>query len=324
MGNTILDQFFQKMTERNRNGLSIAANTSLTAKEAIDKLKRKYGIKEFNKFDVEKRIIDGEEIWVYKINGKFYGVNSETNEYWNLDTRTVEKEVPVFTRKYYDEDDYEEYPTGETTFEDFTEYQINSTLTDENILGFLKAYDYLGHEGYTCRKDKAKAERAAASKEFEKAKSLIKVEILESEYRTAADYADDIEDENEEITDEDAKFKIKVSAGQTPLFTGTVYPTVYFNGSSETTYYSPATMYNRYGDPGDPEESAGTTTVTFEGVDDYFYMEDESGEEITAKDFADKVPEGKFRDLYEKYVDKVIVDTIDDLIRKAGDYEGDW
>ena len=83
-------------------------------------------------------------------------------------------------------------------------------------------------------------------------------------------------------------------------------------------------MYNRYGDPGDPEESAGTTTVTFEGVDNYFYMEDESGEEITTKDFANKVPKGMFRDLYEKYADKIIIDTISGLIQEAGDYESDW
>lgn len=320
--NTIVDQFFQL---KERTGIDIAANTDISYSDAMKKLEKKYGIKQSRYLQCPKYTsVDGEKIKVFEINGKLYGKSVDSDDYWNIDAHTFEKEVPVYERKYYDEDDYEEYPTGETTFENVTEYQINSTLTDENILEFLKAYEYLSHEGYTRRNDKARAERTAASKEFEKAKSLIKVEILESEYHTAADYADDVEDENEEITDEDAKFKIKVSVGQTPLFTGTVYPTVYFNGSSETTYYSPATMYNRYGDPGDPEESAGTTTVTFEGLDDYFYMEDESDEEITAKDFANKIPEGQFRDLYEKYVDKVIIDTIDSLIRKAGDYEGDW
>lgn len=317
--NTIVDQFFQM---KERSGIDIAANTDISYRDALEKLEKKYGIKQFEW--PEYKNIDGEKIEIFKINGKLYGKSAKSDNYWNIDSRTVEKEVPVYRRKYYDEDDYEEYPTGETTFEDVTEYQINSTLTDENILEFLKAYEYLESEGRALRNAKSKAEKAVASEEFEKAKALIKVEILDSEYCTAADFANEVEGENEDITDEEAKFKIKVSAGQTPLFTGTVYPTVYFNGSSETTYYRPATMYNRYGDPGDPEESAGTTTVTFEGVDDYFYMEDESGEEITAKDFANKVPEGKFRNLYEKYVDKVILDTIDSLIRKAGDYEGEW
>ena len=317
--NTIVDKFFQM---KERSGIDIAANTDISYRDALEKLEKKYGIKQFGW--PEYKNIDGEKIEIFKINGKLYGKSVDSDDYWNVDSRTVEKEVPVYGRKYYDEDDYEEYPTGETTFEDVTEYQINSTLTDENILEFLKAYKYLESEGRALRNAKSKAEKAAASEEFEKAKALIKVEILDSEYRTAADFADEVEDENEEITDEEAKFKIKVSAGQTPLFTGTVYPTVYFNGSSETTYYSPATMYNKYGDPGDPEESAGTTTVTFEGVDDYFYMEDESGEEITANDFAYKVPKGMFRDLYEKYADKIIIDTIDGLIRKAGDYEGEW
>ena len=317
--NTIVDRFFQM---KERSGIDIAANTDISYRDALEKLEKKYGIKQFEW--PEYKNIDGEKIEIFKINGKLYGKSVESDDYWNIDSRTVEKEVPVYGRKYYDEDDYEEYPTGETTFEDVTEYQINSTLTDENILEFLKAYDYLKSEGRALRNAKSKAEKTAASEEFEKAKALIKVEILDSEYHTAADYADEVDDEDWETTDEEAQFKIKVSVGQTPLFTGTVYPTVYFNGSSETTYYSPATMYNRYGDPGDPEESAGTTTVTFEGVDDYFYMEDESGEEITTKDFANKVPEGKFRDLYEKYADKVILDTIDSLIRKAGDYEGEW
>lgn len=316
----LVNQFFQM---KERSGIDIAANTDINYGNAIEKLKRKYGIKEFTEYPNYKDI-DEEKIEVFKIDGEFYGKSVNSDDYWNLDAHTFEKEVPVYDRKYYDEDDYEEYPTGETTFEDVTEYQINSTLTDENILEFLKAYEYLESEGRALRNAKSKAEKMVASEEFEKAKALIKVEILDSEYRTAADFADEVEDENEEITDEEAKFKIKVSAGQTPLFTGTVYPTVYFNGSSETTYYSPATMYNRYGDPGDPEESAGTVSVIYQGVDDYFYMEDEFGEEITAKDFADKVPEGKFRDLYEKYADKVILDTIDSLIRKAGDYEGEW
>lgn len=317
--NTIVDQFFQI---KERSGIDIAANTDISYRDALEKLEKKYGIKQFEW--PEYKNIDGEKIEIFKINGKLYGKSAKSDNYWNIDSRTIEKEVPVYGREYYSEDDYYEYPTDETTFENVTEYQINSTLTDENILEFLKAYDYLDHEGRALRHNKSKAEEIAASKEFEKAKALIKVEILDSEYHTAADFADEVEDENEDITDEEAKFKIKVSAGQTPLFTGTVYPTVYFNGSCETTYYSPATMYNRYGDPGDPEESAGTISVIYQGVDDYFYMEDESGEEITAKDFANKIPEGKFRDLYEKYADKVILDTIDSLIRKAGDYEGDW
>ncbi len=320
--NTIVDQFFQM---KERSGIDIAANTNLSYRDAADKLAKKYGIKQANYMDYPKYTnIDGEKIQIFEINGKTYGKSVDSNEYWNIDTRTVEKEVPVYGREYYSEDDYYEYPTDETTFKNVTEYQINSTLTDENILEYIKAYEYLESEGRTLRYNRSKAKEIAVSNEFKKAKALIKVEILDSDYHTAEYFADDVEDTNEEITDEEAKFKIKVSVGQTPLFTGTVYPTVYFNGSSETTYYSPATMYNRYGDPGDPEESAGTVSVTYEGLDDYFYMEDESGEEITAKDFADKVPEGMFRNLYEKYADKVILDTIDSLIRKAGDYEGDW
>ena len=316
----LVNQFFQM---KERDGLSIAANTDINYGNAIEKLKRKYGIKEFTEYPNYKDI-DGEKIEVFEIDGEFYGKSVNSDDYWNLDTHTFEKEVPVYDRKYYDEDDYEERPTGEMTIENVTEYQINSTLTDKNILEFLKAYSYLNSEGSVLRYDKLKAKRAAASDELKKAKALIKVEILDSEYRTAADYAHDVDDENWEITDEESKFKIKVSAGQTPLFIGTVYPKIKFSGSNKVTYYRPATMYNRFGDPGDPEESAGTVAVNFEGVDYNFYMEDESGEEITTNDFAYKVPKGMFRDLYEKYADKIIIDTISSLVQEAGDYEGDW
>ena len=316
----LVNQFFQM---KERDGLSIAANTDINYGNAVEKLKRKYDIKEFNEYPNYKDI-DGEKIEVFEIDGEFYGKSVNSDDYWNLDAHTFEKEVPVYDRKYYDEDDYEERPTGEMTIENATEYQINSTLTDKNILEFLKAYSYLNSEGSVLRYDKLKAKRAAASDELKKAKALIKVEILDSEYRTAADYAHDVNDENWEITDEESKFKIKVSAGQTPLFIGTVYPKIKFSGSNKVTYYRPATMYNRFGDPGDPEESAGTVAVNFEGVDYNFYMEDESGEEITTNDFAYKVPKGMFRDLYEKYADKIIIDTISGLIQEAGDYEGDW
>ena len=316
----LVNQFFQM---KERDGLSIAANTDINYGNAIEKLKRKYGIKEFTEYPNYKDI-DGEKIEVFEIDGEFYGKSVNSDDYWNLDAHTFEKEVPVYDRKYYDEDDYEERPTGEMTIENATEYQINSTLTDKNILEFLKAYSYLNSEGSVLRYDKLKAKRAAASDELKKAKALIKVEILDSEYRTAADYAHDVDDENWEITDEESKFKIKVSAGQTPLFIGTVYPKIKFSGSNKVTYYRPATMYNRFGDPGDPEESAGTVAVNFEGVDYNFYMENESGEEITTNDFAYKVPKGMFRDLYEKYADKIIIDTISSLVQEAGDYEGDW
>ena len=316
----LVNQFFQM---KERDGLSIAANTDINYGNAIEKLERKYGIKDFNEYPNYKDI-DGEKIEVFEIDGEFYGKSVNSDDYWNLDAHTFEKEVPVYDRKYYDEDDYEERPTGEMTIENATEYQINSTLTDKNILEFLKAYSYLNSEGSVLRYDKLKAKRAAASDELKNAKALIKVEILDSEYHTAADYAHDVDDENWEITDEESKFKIKVSVGQTSLFTGTVYPKIKFSGSNKVTYYRPATMYNRFGDPGDPEESAGTVAVNFEGVDYNFYMEDESGEEITANDFAYKVPKGMFRDLYEKYADKIIIDTISSLVQEAGDYESDW
>ena len=316
----LVNQFFQM---KERDGFSIAANTDINYGNAIEKLEKKYGIKEFTEYPNYKDI-DGEKIEVFKIDGEFYGKSVNSDDYWNLDAHIFEKEVPVYDRKYYDEDDYEEHPTGEITIENATEYQINSTLTDKNILEFLKAYSYLNSEGSVIRYDKLKAKRAAASDELKKAKALIKVEILDSEYRTATDYADDVDDENWEITDEESKFKIKVSVGQTSLFTGTVYPKIKFSGSNKVTYYKPATMYNRFGDPGDPEESAGTVAVNFEGVDYNFYMEDESGEEITTNDFAYKVPKGMFRNLYEKYADKIIIDTISSLIQEAGDYKSDW
>ena len=158
-------------------------------------------------------------------------------------------------------------------------------------------------------------------KKIKSTKNFYKTVIDKSEY--LRDFADDVDEEDWKFNDEDSEFKIKVSAGKTELFTGTVYPTIDFSGSYMSSY-RPATMYNRYGDPGDPAEGSETVTVRFDGVEPDFYMENESGEEITTKDFANKLPEGMLRDLYEKYADKIIIDTISGIIEKAGDYEGDW
>lgn len=311
--NILVSQFFQM---RERNGLDIAANTDISYGKALEKLKRKYGIKQFDNHYHTK--IDGEIIELFKINGKVYGKSADSDDYWNIDTRTVEKEVPEYKRLSYDDDD--EYPTGKTVTKYETEYQINSTLTDKNIIEFLKSYQYLESKGRDLRYAQSKVERTAASDELKKAKAFIKVEVLDSRYRTAADFADDVDEEDWEFNDDDSEFKIRVSAGKTELFTGTVYPIIDFSGGYRGSY-KPATMYNRYGDPGDPAEGSEEVTVRFDGVEPDFYMEDEAGEEITTKDFANKVPEGVFHDLYEKYADKIIIDTISDIIEKAGDYE---
>lgn len=311
--NILVSQFF-KMKER--NGLGIAANIDISYGKALEKLKRKYGIKNLTVLHSVR--IDGEIIELFKINGNVYGKSADSDNYWNIDTRTVEKEVPEYKRASYNDD--EGYLTGKTETGYETEYQINSTLTDKNILEFLKAYQYLESKGRALRYDQDKAERAAASDELRKARTLIKVEVLDSEYRTAADFADDVDEEDWKFNDENSEFKIKVSAGKTELFTGTVYPIIDFSGSYISSY-TPATMYNRYGDPGDPAEGSETVTVRFDGVEPNFYMENESGEEITTKDFANKIPKGMLRDLYEKYADKIIIDTISGIIEKAGDYE---
>lgn len=314
----IVNQFFQM---KERDGLNIAANTDISYGDALEKLKRKYGIKKFDGITYST-YIDGELIELFKINNRVYGKSADSDDYWNIDARTFEKEVPEYKGLSYDDDD-EGYPTGKTVIRYETEYQINSSLTDKNILEFLKAYQYLESKGRALRYNKTKAKRVAASDEFKKAKAFIKVEILDSEYRTAEDFADDVDEEDWKFYDEDSKFKIRVSVGKTELFTGTVYPVVDFSGSYRS-YHTPATMYNRYGDPGDPEEGAAAVTVTFDGIESNFYMENESGEEITTGDFTDKVPKGMFRNLYEKYANEVIIDAIDSLIEKDGDYEDSY
>lgn len=323
----IVDQFFGKLEER--DGLAIAANTDYSYSDALEKLKRKYGIKNFDMYRSERNIdVDGEKLDIYEIDGKSYGINEKTDEYWNLDKRVIEKEFPVYEDEYtYDSYGEREWNgshlvPGETETKEVKEYQINSSVTDENILEFLKAIRYLYSKERGDLLRKARKDKEEASKKgLEKAKSIIKVEILDSDYKTAEYYADD-DDSGEEV-DEDAKFDIKVSVGQTSLFTGTVYPSPSYDINVEETYYRGATMYNSYGDPGDPAEGAGVTTVTYTGLGD-IYIEDEEGNEINLASYADKIPEGMFRNMYIDYAEKVIADTIDELVAKTGDYEKEW
>ena len=302
MNNTIVNQFFQKMTEKNRNGLSIAANTNLDYDTMLNKLKKKYNIKEFNSLH-DMIDVDSEKLCVYKVNGKFYGVNSKANEYWNLDARTVEKEVPVYENEYDDEGNWRgsHKVPGETEFENVIEFQINSTVTDKNILEFLKAYNYLNNEGAKLRKNRKETKSAAANAERKMAESFIKVNILDSKFRTPEDFCEDVmeEDGDWEGLDEEADFTIEVSAGQKKLFTARAEVILYFGGYNETTYHSSATYWS-------PEEWGGTATVSYNGIDDYLGLYVNKDQEISIESFAEQIPEGKFRDLYIKYAKQII------------------
>ena len=66
--NILVSQFFRM---KERNGLGIAANTDISYGKALEKLKRKYGIK--NLTVLHNALIDGEIIELFKINGNVYG-----------------------------------------------------------------------------------------------------------------------------------------------------------------------------------------------------------------------------------------------------------
>lgn len=52
---------------------------------------------------------------------------------------------------------------------------------------------------------------------------------------------------------------------------------------------------------------------------------DDNDNEIPLVELADKIPEGRFRDLYVKYISKVITEAVDAYVKKNSlDYEIDW
>lgn len=320
---TTIDKFLNKLDER--NGMSIAANNNYTRGAAIQKLLKKFNIHDYSEYGKEN--IDGEDFEVFRINKNFYGLDAN-KDVWALDSRKVTKEV----QKY--EDEYENFNgeaewvgrhpvPGETEIEEITEYQINSRVEEPAIVDFLKAIIYVSsEEAYNARHNAKQYDKDRVSKELEQAKQFINVEITNSKFKTAADFADDVDDESWSGCDDEAEFDITVKISD-KTFEGTAYTCIGYEGSDELTYYRPATMYRSNGDPGDPAESAGVITVSYTGLEGDTDILNDDGEDLIPI-IAESIPEGKFRQLFNDYFTTIVEGAIEDKVMLAGDYEQDY
>lgn len=321
----LVEAFMSKMSER--NAMSIAADTKYSPWQAEEKLDNKFGFKRTGWEG--KTEIDGETFDLFRIDDHIYA-KDDTGTYWNVDSRVVEKEVPEMEDEWYytpegDRDWAGEHPTGRMITKPVTEYQINSTVTDPKVLEYFKAISYVNssEREELFRKGRAAA-KDAKDAESKQAFSIIKVNVTDGKFTDPESYIDDVEDESWSCDDDEADFDITITVGSTPIFEGLACSVVSWEGGSELTYYQPATMYRSNGDPGDPEESSGVTRINYAGLSCEFLLDKEENE-FSIEDLAEKVPEGKFRNMFIKYGKQVVESALEDyVLSHSEDVEHDW
>lgn len=276
MDTNLVTQFLGKLSER--NGLSIVADVNSSEHEIWDKLYRKYNIKSFKQL-AYKTNVDGEKLTIYEINGDIYGVNSESQEYWNLDRRFVQTE------------------NGETP-----EYQINSSVTDKNIIEYLKAVAYLYSEDRFKREYIQRSSKKEKDyKNLKRLGSLVKVEVLSGKYGKAGDF--DFDDDDK-VYDNDASFEIKILRGDKDFFIGDAKDTTV----KYSVYADNHHVADSYSDPG---YNWGTEHYTYDGCE-VGVIVDKDNNEIDS--YADKIPEGSFRELFIDYIYDLVAEAIDNYI----------
>ncbi len=312
---SLVNEFFQKLTER--NGKSIAANSDYSSKEIMLKLARKHNVVVKVKGDGDSPARD--HFWVYEINDQLYGLGF--TEY-----RLRKGEKPEYDKTDWLKLEYVGYrnagsvsgdhPAGPDEWGSAQVYRILGKVTandvDENVWNFLQDFGWYKEseesKNYQAKNDSFYKDRNIAEEEYKKAKSIINVEILESKFPQPEDFANEIDDIYDDSSwsistfdeDIDTEFKIKLSIGHTFLYTGNVYPNLSYN--LEGSY------------------------IEYEGIEEINSIWDDNDiKEIPLVELANKLPEGRFRDLCIKYVSKAVTEAIDAYIRKnSSDYKLDW
>ena len=313
--NSLVNEFFQKLTER--NGKSIAANSSYNSNEVMLKLAKKYNVTA--KYAGQANTPTRDHIWVYEVNDQLYGLGFEPHhrpdpnpEYNRTDWLKLEYigyrragSVPSW------------HPAGPDEWGSAQVYKILGKVSaddvDENVWNFLQDFgwyreskesnDYQGKNSPYNKKN-----TDAAKEEYKRAKAIINIEILESKLPQPEDFADDFYENYDEDgwtdttsrEDTAAELKVKVLLGRIPLYTGIVYPDLSYEARS----------------------SYIECTGTAEEINSIW---DDDGNETALIELADKVPEGRFRDLYIKYISEIITEAVDTYAKKNSvDYKIDW
>lgn len=314
--NLLVKEFFQKLTER--NGKSIAANSEYSSKEIMQKLARKYDVTAEYKGQANSPTRD--HFWVYEVDGQLYGLGFSSG-HWLRDG-----EKPEYDRTDWLKLEYSGYrkagsvpswhPAGPDEWSSCQIYKILGKVTAddvaENVWNFLQDFGW-SQESKESKEYRAKASiynrknSEAAEEEYKKVKSVINVEILESKFPQPEDFANEVYDTYDDgwstttsEEDIDTEFKIKLSMGHIPLYTGIIYPDL------------------AYGVDG--------SYIVYENTDEVSSIwKDDDSDGTTLVELADKLPEGRLRDLYIKYVSRAVADAIDTYVKEnSSDYELDW
>ena len=319
----LINEFFRTLNER--NGLNIAANLNISEKEAIEKLKRKYNIKTFKEsyevitgFDPKNPDSYYPSECTYYLNDKHIWFDINTHEYWNLEKQTITIKVPVekwAKRSYIDSNgaadvDWETVKTGRYTDKTIEAFKPTTPCTDKNILDFIKSFRFINGYGPGTRQELRardyKNKNAKEQSEENLASKLIKVDILDSDYKTAKYYndhdegvfyaadADSYYDNTYE--DDEAFFTVKVTVGQ-----------------GHNVAYKCAVGAS-------PIYTWEDGTFGYSHLDDhvYFYEEDKKTK-LDIISYADKLPNDRIRNLYIKYIKKIILDKISNYIESDPD-----
>lgn len=313
--NLLVNEFFQKLTER--NGKSIAANSNYNSNEVMLKLAKKYNITA--KYAGQANTPARDHIWVYEVNGQLYGLGFSS--YHQPDPN------PKYDKTDWLKLEYVGYrhagsvpswhPAGPDEWGSAQVYKILGKVSaddvDENVWNFLQDFgwyreskesnDYQGKNSPYNKKN-----TDAAKEEYKKAKSIINIEILRGEFPQPEDFADDFYENSDrdgwsnDTSREgiDTEFEIKVLLGHTPLYTGIVHPDLSYEECLSSIEYSHI-------------------------VGEIDSIWDDNDNEIPLVELADKIPESRFRDLYVKYISKVVTEAVDAYVKKNSvGYEIDW
>lgn len=313
--NSLVNEFFQKLAER--NGKSIAANSNYSSNEIMLKLAKKYNVTA--KYAGQANTPARDHIWVYEVNGQLYGLGFSS--YHQPDPN------PKYDKTDWLKLEYVGYrragsvpswhPAGPDEWGSAQVYKILGKVTaddvDENVWNFLQDFGWYEeseesktYQGKISPYNKKHSD--ADKEEYKRAKAIINIEILESKLPQPEDFADDFYENYDEDgwtdttsrEDIDVELKVKVLLGHIPLYTGIVYPDLSYEAGS----------------------SYIECTGTAEEINSIW---DDDSNETALVELADKVPEGRFRDLYIKYISKIITEAVDTYAKKNSvDYEIDW
>lgn len=313
--NLLINEFFQKLTEE-RSGKSIAANSNYTKfDDVMLRLARKYNVTA--KYAGQARTVyTPGHIWLYKVNDQLYGLGFSS--YYSPDPNPEYDKTDWLKLKYKGEHNTlfnRHIDPDERSCYDLYEIlgKVTADDVDENVWNFLQDFGWYReseesktYQGKVSPYNKKHSD--ADKEEYKRAKAVINVEILESELPQPEDFADDFYENYDEDgwtdttsrEDIDAELKVKVLLGHIPLYTGIIYPDLSYE--ARTSYIE--------------------CTGTAEEINSIW---DNDGNETSLVELADKVPEGRFRDLYIKYISKIITEAVGTYAKKNSvGYKIDW